>query len=63
MKAIEAAVISKLQAQRGQEEALALWKALWAKYERDGVEGAQAHLEGLLRLPDEDDGAAEEGET
>jgi hypothetical protein len=62
MKAIEAAVTSRLQAQRGQEEAMALWKWLWAAYERNGVEGAQEHLDGLLQLPDEDDGAAEEVE-
>lgn len=62
MKAIEAAVMSKLQAQRGQEEAVALWKALWSAYERGGAEGAQQHLEGLRQLPDEDDGAAEEVE-
>ncbi len=62
MKAIEAAVTSKLQAQRGQEEALALWKALWAAYQRGGVENAQAHLDGLRQLPDEDDGAAGEVE-
>jgi hypothetical protein len=60
MKAIEEAVRSHLQSQRGQEEALALWKALWAAYERGGVEGAQEHLDGLRQLPDEDDDAAEE---
>jgi hypothetical protein len=62
MKAIEAAVTSKLQAQRGQEEALALWKALWAAYELGGVENAQAYLDGLRPPPGEDDGAAEEVE-
>ncbi len=62
MKPIEASVMSKLQAQRGQEEAVALWNALWSAYERGGVEGAQEHLDGLRQLPDEDDGAAEEAE-
>jgi len=63
MKAIESAVTSKLQAQRGQEEAQALWKALWAAYEGGGVEGAQQHLDGLRQLPGEDDGASEEVES
>jgi len=62
MKAIEAAVTSKLQAQRGHEEALALWKALWSAYEHGGVEGAQEHLDGLRQVPGDDDGAAEEVE-
>ncbi|WP_437618567.1 hypothetical protein [Sorangium sp. So ce1151] len=60
MKTIEAAVTSKLRAQRGHEEALALWKALWAAYESGGVEGAQAHLDGLCELPENGDDADEE---
>lgn len=62
MKAIEAAVMSKLKAQRGQEEALALWKVLCAAYERSGVDGVQEHLDGLCRLPEDDEEAAEEVE-
>jgi hypothetical protein len=62
MKAIGAAVTSKLQAQRGQEEAVALWEALWAAYQRGGGEGAEEHLALLRQLPGEDDGTAEEVE-
>jgi hypothetical protein len=62
MKAIEAAVTSKLRAQPGHEEALALWTAIWAAYERGGVEGVQEHLDGLLQPPDEDEDRTEEVE-
>jgi hypothetical protein len=52
-KPIDATVTAKLQAQRGQGEALALWRELWAAYEREGVEGAEAWLARLLELPGE----------
>ncbi len=56
---LEKAVAAKLAAQRGQEEAAALWKTLWSAYEKGGVEGAQTFLGDLLDHPD-DDGAAED---
>ena len=59
---IEAAVTAELEAQRGQEEAVALWKARWAAYQRAGVEGAQGHLDQLLRQPDAEGSARREVE-
>ena len=56
MKAIDSTVSAKLQAQRGQAEALAIWKELWAAYEREGGGGVEAYLADLLELPGEEAG-------
>ena len=61
MKPIVSTVTAKLQAQRGQAEALAIWQMIWAAYEREGVEGTEAYLAGLLELPGEDDHEDVEG--
>ncbi len=61
MKPIDATVTAKLEAQRCHAEALALWKGLWAAYERAGAEGAEAYLAELLHSPgDGADHGAEE---
>lgn len=57
MKTIDSAVRAKLQAQVGQDKALALWESLWTAYEAGGMDGAQALIESLLESPE-----AEEGE-
>lgn len=54
---LEKTVAAKLAAQRGQEDAAALWKTLWSAYEKGGVEGAHELLGDILDLPDEDDAA------
>jgi len=54
VKPIDAAVTLKLGVQGGHQEALALWKAIWAAYERGGAEGAKTHLAGLRELPEDD---------
>ncbi len=54
---LEKTVAAKLAAQRGQEEAAALWKKLWSAYEKNGVEGAHAFLGDLLDAPDDEDSA------
>ena len=54
MKAIDSTVSAKLQAQRGQAEALAIWKELWAAHERAGGAGVEAYLADLLELPGEE---------
>ena len=51
---LEKTVAAKLAAQRGQEEAAALWKKLWSAYEKGGVEEAQAFLGDLLDDPDDE---------
>lgn len=52
MKAIDVAVTAKLGAQRGQEEALALWREIWAAFEAGGPEQAEACVETLLNVAD-----------
>jgi hypothetical protein len=52
--AIDEAVTERLSAQRGQADALALWRELWAAYEAGGPEAAQALLDGKLELPDDE---------
>jgi hypothetical protein len=49
---LDEAVAAKLAAQRGNEEAAALWKRLWAAHEKGGAEGVEALLGGLLESPD-----------
>ena len=61
MKPIDSTVTAKLQAQRGQAEALAIWQMIWAAHEREGVEGTEAYLAGLLELPGEGDHEDVEG--
>jgi hypothetical protein len=56
---LEKAVAAKLAAQRGHEEAAALWKKLWAAYEKGGVDGAQDLLADLFDSPDDGDDAEE----
>ncbi len=56
MPSIAKAVAAKLEAQRGNKEAAALWKKLWAAYEKRGPEGVQELLESLLDPPDADVG-------
>jgi hypothetical protein len=55
MGAIDEAVTAKLRAQRGQDDALALWRELWAAYEAGGVDAAAALLEARLHLPGDDE--------
>jgi hypothetical protein len=49
---LDKAVAAKLAAQRGNEDAAALWKKLWAAHEKAGVEGVEALLGQLLESPD-----------
>jgi hypothetical protein len=60
MKAIDPAVCAKLEARRGGDEVLALWRALWAAHERGGAEAAEAYLAGLIELPGGADRGREE---
>ena len=55
MKAIDVTVTAKLGAQRGQDEALALWREIWAAFEAGGAEQAEAHVETLLGRADSTD--------
>lgn len=48
---LDKAVAAKLAAQRGNEDAAALWKKLWAAHEKAGVEGVEALLGELLESP------------
>jgi hypothetical protein len=58
MKAIDSSVTAKLHAQRGQDDALALWKELWAAFEAGGVDAAREYVDGLIDLGDDGEGAA-----
>ena len=51
LNAIDQTVQAKLKAQRGHEEALALWLELWAAYAEGGPDGAAALLEKLRSEP------------
>ena len=51
MKSLDKAVAERLAAQPGQEEAVALWKKVWAAFESGGAEGAQECLAGLITDP------------
>lgn len=55
---IDEAVQLKLRAQRGSEDALALWRKLWAAYADGGPEAAAELVEKLVAVPadDEEDG-------
>jgi hypothetical protein len=59
---IEKAVKAKLAAQRGGEEAAALWKGLWALYEQGGAGAVEIGLRELRELPDGADADAQEDE-
>ncbi|HET9597960.1 MAG TPA: hypothetical protein VFP65_20400 [Anaeromyxobacteraceae bacterium] len=50
---LEKVVAAKLAAQRGNEDAAALWKEIWSAYERGGAEGARVLLDGLLEISGE----------
>ncbi len=56
---LEKTVAAKLAAQRGQEEASALWERLWTAYETGSFDGAEALLRDLLH-PSERDGGTDE---
>jgi hypothetical protein len=55
MKAIDSSVTAKLHAQRGQDDALALWKELWAAFEAGGSEGAEVYIDSLIDVGDDED--------
>jgi hypothetical protein len=55
MAAIDEAVTAKLGAEVGQDEALALWRELWATYQSGGPEAAGEFLDRQLQLPGEDE--------
>jgi hypothetical protein len=52
---LDTAVAAKLAAQRGNEDAAALWKKLWAAHEKGGAEGVEALLSELLESPEAED--------
>ena len=58
MNAVDQAVSSRLQGRRDQEEALDLWRRLWAAFEAGGAEQAGDFLAGQLESPgnERDDG-------
>lgn len=56
---LEKAVAAKLAAQRGHDDAAALWKKLWTAYEKAGAEAAQALLEELREAPEDGEEAKE----
>lgn len=60
MKSIGDAVEEKLVAHRGGDEAVQLWKELWALHEQGGPQAVEAYLCRLLEEPDADVGAAPE---
>jgi hypothetical protein len=49
---LEKAVAAKVAAQRGNEDAAALWRRLWSAYEQRGAEGVEALLGELLESPE-----------
>jgi hypothetical protein len=51
VNAIDQAVSSRLQGRQDQEEALALWRRLWAAFEAGGAEGARGFLARQLESP------------
>jgi hypothetical protein len=56
VNAIDQAVSSRLEGKRDQEEALALWKRLWAAFEAGGAEQARELLTGQLESPGDEPG-------
>jgi hypothetical protein len=58
LSTIDDTVQSKLKAQRGSEDTLALWRKLWAAYADGGPDGAAELLETLVAVP----GGTEEDE-
>jgi hypothetical protein len=57
---LEQYVAAKLAAQRGNEDAAALWKRLWAAYEKGGEDGARELLGELLDDPEAKDDRPED---
>jgi hypothetical protein len=55
LSTIDDAVQSKLKA-NGEEDALALWRELWAAYTAGGEEGAEAMLSRLLAARGDEEG-------
>lgn len=51
---LDKAVAAKLAAQRGNEDAVALWKKLWASHEKGGAEGVEALLDELIESPEDE---------
>jgi hypothetical protein len=49
MDGIDQAVTKQIEAQKGGDEVLPLWKDLWRAYQQDGAEGVDDVLNQLLK--------------
>lgn len=63
MKPISELVRAKLQAQAGQQDAVALWARLWTAYEKGGPVEATSLLAALLESQGEDGEGFEGGRS